>query len=77
MWKTLSTASSASSVLTAEPASTPSPMTRKIARLMPSAGPAVQNMFRMLAGGQAADQLRHQDRRLRERRHLSPKYARR
>ena len=47
MWKALSTASSASSVLTSELASTPSPMTRKIARLMPSAGPAVQNMFRM------------------------------
>ena len=44
-----STAASAASVLTALSASTPRPMTRKITRLMPSAGPAVQNMLRMCA----------------------------
>jgi len=46
-WKTLSNASRAASVLTVLLASTPSPMIRKIARLIPSPGPAVQNMLRM------------------------------
>ena len=47
MWKAFSSASSALSGSTAASGSTPRPITRKITRLTPSAGAAVQNMLRM------------------------------
>ena len=59
-------------VLTPPSGSAVNPSTRKMRRLMPSAGPRrPEHVPDVLAGRQAAaDELRHEDRRLRERRHL-------